>query len=60
MLAKLRVLAPDVWTVAELVGTGLLVGGVWVQWGGTWACMLLGLGVLMLAAVRAWRAGGHE
>ena len=44
---------PDRWTVVELLGAGLLGGGVWAQWGPQWACMLWGLLLLGVAALRA-------
>ena len=46
---------PDRWDVIPLSGAGLLGGGVWGQWGPSWACMLWGvllLGVAILHAVR--------
>jgi hypothetical protein len=44
---------PDRWTVVELVGAALLVGGVWAQWGAPWACMLLGALLLIVAGIAA-------
>jgi hypothetical protein len=47
-------LTPDRWTVVELAGAGLLGGGVWAQWGPSWACMLWG-GLLLAVAMVAAR-----
>jgi hypothetical protein len=45
------------WTLIECLGAGLLVGGVWGEWGPTWASMLLGVLLLAVATVAA-RQGG--
>lgn len=47
----------DIWLVIELAGAGLLGGGVWVQWGSAWACMLWGALLLALAGLQAVVSG---
>ncbi len=41
------------WTLAELLGAGLLGGGVWAEWGPSWAFMLWGGLLLALVTLRA-------
>jgi hypothetical protein len=41
----------DRWDGLTAAGAGLLGGGVWAQWGATWACMLWGLTLLVVALI---------
>jgi len=59
-MRRLMALLPDAWTVLEVFSAGLLAGGVWAQWGWSWACMLVGAGGLALSQVRAFRSGGPQ
>ncbi len=42
----------DRWTLVELAGAGLLGGGVWAEWGAPQACMLWGVLLLAVVALR--------
>lgn len=50
----------DRWDLIPAAGAGLLGGGVWGQWGPTWACMFWGALLLAVAAVHAVRLGKLE
>lgn len=47
----------DRWDALLLAGAGLLGGGIWGEWGWTWASMLWGSLLLSLAGLHAARAG---
>ena len=49
----LKSILPDRWTVVELTGAGLLGGGVWAQWGASWACIVWGALLLIVATIAA-------
>ncbi len=46
----------DRWDTIVAAGAGLLGGGIWAQWGATWACMLWGVLLLGMATLHAVRA----
>jgi hypothetical protein len=43
----------DRWDGLTAAGAALLGGGVWAQWGATWACMLWGSLLIVLALLHA-------
>lgn len=50
-----RLTRVDRWTIVEGVGTAFLVGGVCAKWGPAWASMLLGVLLLAVATIAAYR-----
>ena len=42
----------DPWTAIELAGASLLGGGVWMEWGPQWACIVWGVLLLSVATLR--------